>query len=107
MTPTKASVGDPDTLEGNTMTREQKPAMYVCIGKLGCYELRQERYRKYMDAGAEHPHDLCAIASSIGELKGMCEKHWPDTDFTDPENLGAATREGNEAMRTTQFLTPL
>ena len=60
----------------------QQTGMYV--GRDGTlYVLRQERYRKQLDAGKEHPHDVCAVARSLAELKAMCEKHWPDTVWED------------------------
>lgn len=62
-----------------------KPEMYVHRTAQGFVELRQTRYRDRLAAGKEHPHDVCAVARDIGELRSMCEKHWPDTDWSADE----------------------
>ena len=36
-------------------------------------ELRQERFRNLYEEGDEHPHDVCALARDLDELKGMIE----------------------------------
>jgi hypothetical protein len=41
----------------------------------GLVELRQSRYKEQFDRGNEHPHDLCATAHSVKELREMVEKH--------------------------------
>jgi hypothetical protein len=50
--------------------------------------LRQERYRAQLANNNEHPHDVCAIARTVDELHSMCDKHWPDADYSE-------TRQGN------------
>lgn len=56
--------------------------MYAHKDRDGLYTLRQERYRVQLEAGKEHPHDVCAVARSIEELHRMCDKHWPDADYS-------------------------
>jgi hypothetical protein len=34
-------------------------------------ELRQQRYRAQLEAGREHPHDVCAVARSKTEMRAM------------------------------------
>lgn len=46
------------------------------------YELRQERFRAGLEAGKEHPHDVCALARSVQEMHDMADKHWPDIDYS-------------------------
>jgi len=55
---------------------EQEP------GQFTLFTLRQTRYREQLLRGEEHPHDVCAMARSIEELRAMCEKHWPDADYS-------------------------
>jgi hypothetical protein len=38
-------------------------------------ELRQARYRKTLEDGAEHPRDLCALAFSKGQMRQICATH--------------------------------
>ena len=64
------------------MTDSTTPTMYARKEHDGFYTLRQSRYAAQLVAGKEHPHDVCAVASSIEELRSMCEKHWPDADYT-------------------------
>lgn len=59
-------------------------SMYAKREHEGFYTLRQTRF-KCLEK--EHPHDVCAVARSLEELKGMCQKHWPDADYTEVENL--------------------
>jgi hypothetical protein len=52
-------------------------SMYVVkVGSL--YELRQTRYAQNLANGKEHPHDVCAVARSIEEMRSMVDKHWPN-----------------------------
>jgi hypothetical protein len=52
---------------------------YVTLGGNGLYELRQERFR-----GKDHPHDLCAVARSVEEMREMVAMH-----FTGPVDWSA------------------
>lgn len=57
------------------------PTMYVAHeGHM--YVLRQERYRANRGSGYDHPHDVCAVATSAQELHEMVMPHWPDADFS-------------------------
>lgn len=49
--------------------------MYVKHEADGTWTLRQERFKHLKK---EHPHDVCAVATSYEQLKEMCEKHWPE-----------------------------
>jgi hypothetical protein len=59
--------------------------MYVRQEADGFWTLRQKRFKDKLTEGKEHPHDVCAVARSLGELREMCEKHWPDVDYEKPE----------------------
>lgn len=48
----------------------------------GMFFLRQERFREQLAAGREHPHDVCAVATSAKQLQEMTVRHWPDADFS-------------------------
>lgn len=61
---------------------QDKPTMYASRDEKGLYSLRQERYREQLLSGAEHPHDVCAVATSAAQLHEMTVKHWPDADFS-------------------------
>lgn len=42
--------------------------------------IRQERFRAQLEAGKEHPHDVCALACTVEELKSMVKDwdvEWP------------------------------
>lgn len=56
--------------------------MYARKESRGLWALRQTRYKKHLAQGKEHPHDVCAIATSPSQLIEMCEKHWPDADYS-------------------------
>lgn len=58
--------------------------MYVKQEDNGFVTLRQTRYADRLAKGKEHPHDVCAVARNVEELKNMCEKHWPDVDYANP-----------------------
>ena len=60
--------------------------MYARREPDGSYTLRQERYR-----GTNHPHDVCAVARSLEELKDMCAKHWPDADYERSAGMSSRT----------------
>lgn len=51
--------------------------MYVKQEPDGMWTLRQERFRTRLEAGKEHPHDVCGVARSYDELRDMMAKHWP------------------------------
>lgn len=44
---------------------------YYLTKTRGLVELRQQRFRKAFEKGHEHPHDVCAIASSKNEMRDM------------------------------------
>lgn len=44
---------------------------YLTQDAQGFVELRQARYREQYQAGAEHPHDVCAVARSKNEMRQM------------------------------------
>lgn len=52
-------------------------SMYVANHN-GSFVLRQERFREQLAAGREHPHDICAYASSVEQMHSMVDKHWPN-----------------------------
>jgi hypothetical protein len=56
--------------------------VYARKDKEGIYSLRQRRYEAQLLAGNEHPHDMCAMAGSAQHLKNMCDKYWPDADYS-------------------------
>lgn len=62
-----------------------KPTMYARKEPDGFWTLRQERFRRQLARGREHPHDVCAVARSIDELKSMCA-NWPGADYSAGEN---------------------
>jgi len=51
----------------------------------GMWTLRQERFRRQLAAGREHPHDVCATARTKEELRAMCAGLWPDADYSGAE----------------------
>lgn len=51
-------------------------SMYVA-NQHGSFVLRQERYRAQLAAGDEHPHDICAFASSVKQMHSMVDHLWP------------------------------
>lgn len=59
--------------------------MYARRSASGFVELRQTRYRAKLEAGKDHPHDVCALAASVEELRAMTAVHWPDADFSEVE----------------------
>lgn len=61
---------------------QAEASMYAAHDANGLYTLRQARYRSRLLAGSEHPHDVCAVATSAKQLHEMTVKHWPDADFT-------------------------
>lgn len=72
------------------------PGMYAYRDGSGLFSMRQTRYQTDRQNGREHPHDVCAIARSLGELRLMCAPHWPQADYSIAEAqvaalLGAAT----------------
>lgn len=83
--------------------------MYV-IQKGSMLELRQTRFREQLNAGIEHPHDVCAVARSVEEMRGMVDKHWPDIDYSAVENQAvcrqAETPEDLSVFRESQSASP-
>lgn len=67
---------------------------YVLKDGHGLYELRQSRFKKNLLLGAEHEHDVCAVARSEEELRSMLAEvnwigdvEWPK-DSADVESRG-------------------
>ena len=46
--------------------------VYYATRRNGMYELRQTRF---LGRASEHPHDVCAVARTIPELRDMVEKY--------------------------------
>jgi len=48
------------------------------------YVMRQTRFRHLRAQGKEHPHDVCAVARSVKELREMAATYnlWPDADYS-------------------------
>jgi len=52
----------------------------------GLVELRQVRFRDQLDRGAGHPQDVCALARSVEEMRGMVERlGLGPVDWSSPE----------------------
>lgn len=53
-------------------------AYYAYKTPTGLFELRQCRYKALFDPdeGGEHPHDVCAMAATLGQLKSIVERHF-------------------------------
>lgn len=47
--------------------------VYYLTASNGVYELRQTRFKQQLQSGREHPHDVCAVARSKDEMRGMVE----------------------------------
>ena len=54
------------TLESTTA-----PTVYYVEHTAGFVQLRQTRFKAEFSAGREHPHDVCAVARNVEELRGM------------------------------------
>lgn len=63
------------------LKEDELPGMYARREPNGSYTLRQDRYRDRLARGKEHPHDVCAVATSLKGLREMCDPHWPDADY--------------------------
>lgn len=48
---------------------------YVERSASGLLELRQERFRLQRALGKNHPHDVCAVARTVEEMRGMVERN--------------------------------
>jgi hypothetical protein len=59
--------------------------MYAKKEKNGFWVLRQRRFQKALEEGKEHPHDVCAVARTLDELRGMCVGLWPDAEYPKSE----------------------
>lgn len=65
-------------------------SMYVA-NQHGSFVLRQERFRAQLAAGNEHPHDICAFASSVKQMHSMVDHLWPDqVDYSAVESTPVA-----------------
>ena len=58
------------------------PAMYARREPSGLVALRQTRHAAQLAVGKEHPHDVCAVARDLAELRAMCAPYWPDADYS-------------------------
>lgn len=50
------------------------------------FDLRQARYRKALENGKEHPHDLIATGFTADGMRKILEKWFADTDITALDN---------------------
>lgn len=64
---------------------------YVKKAPRGLYELRQTRY-----IGQNHPHDVCALARDLTELRNMIRPHFPGDSID-----WSAVEEGSTPSATT------
>ncbi len=62
--------------------------MYV-TKEHGTYYLRQTRFKQLLEQGQEHPHDVCAVATSVAQMHQMIDKHWPNADYSAVEEQAA------------------
>ena len=44
----------------------------------GMLVLRQTRFAEKLANGIDHPHDICAIAHNVEEMRGMVDHLYPD-----------------------------
>lgn len=54
-----------------TLENTSVPTGYYVEQTAGLVKLRQTRFKAQFDIGREHPHDVCAIARTVEELRGM------------------------------------
>jgi hypothetical protein len=54
-----------------TTENTSAPTTYYVEHTANFVQLRQMRYKAQFDSGREHPHDVCAIARDVEELRGM------------------------------------
>lgn len=66
------------------------PTMYARREGARYFTLRQTRYRPFLEFGAEHEHDVCAVATSLESLRAMCAGLWPDASYTQATQEEAA-----------------
>lgn len=57
--------------------------MYV-IKEGNFYVMRQKRFK---GLNPEHPHDACAYAVSVQQMHEMCDKYWPNADYSAVEEV--------------------
>ncbi len=48
---------------------------YHIVKSGGVFELRQVRYKAYHKKGGNHPHDICAVGSTIDEVLSIYDKY--------------------------------
>jgi hypothetical protein len=65
-------------------------AMYARREGTRHFTMHQVRYRPQLEFGNEHPHDTCAVACSLDQLRAMCAGIWPDADYRQAEAEEAA-----------------
>lgn len=64
---------------------------YTIFGKSGLIEMRQTRFRGILQAGRDHPHDVCAIGRSNDEIRDMVKRYsLGSCDFSRTEALPVA-----------------
>jgi hypothetical protein len=57
--------------------------IYYVIQEKNLFVLRQKRFADALKAGKEHPHDVCAYAHSLDEMKDMVAKYFTgDVDYS-------------------------
>ena len=56
---------------GKVAARVIAPEYYVSKSSEGFYELKQTRFKHLRS----HPHDVCAVAWTIDDLKAMADKY--------------------------------
>ena len=54
-----------------TTENTSAPTIYYVEHAGSFVHLRQTRLKAQFDAGREHPHDVCAVARNVDELRGM------------------------------------
>lgn len=74
------------TTETKRIGSEMKKKFYV-VQQNGMFVLRQERFAEMHAKGVDHPHDVCAYARSVEQMREMCDSHWPgDIDYSRVES---------------------
>lgn len=59
----------------------------------GILELRQQRFREQFNRGVDHPHDVCAYATTREELQRMLSLYLPGP--VDWSEIDDETEEGS------------
>jgi hypothetical protein len=67
----------------NKLLRIAEPTTYWVNREDGLFVLRQQRYREQFAEGKPHPNDVCAVATTLDEIKGVVSMYnlgtaeWP------------------------------